>query len=197
MVSFDLTNSSYSQTQKEILEGAFRALRKASYSEVSINDVGAEQGHSTGLIYYHFDDKDRLFLELATAMAAQLKDTLESIQKESAKATLSTIAYTVAVEDEDSQDFYTVLFDLRSQGFLRAEYREYAGEISASILTSITTVVQDCTDHKDSSDATAKLTGLLLQRLECQLLFDSRIEEALEAEIQRTIEALTEPSKTN
>ncbi|WP_158547631.1 TetR/AcrR family transcriptional regulator [Haloferax sp. Atlit-6N] len=182
MIQFDLSSSSYSQTKQEILSGAFRALRKASYSAVAISDIGKEQQQSTGLIYYHFDDKNTLFVALADAMLTQLECELDHRHQTTAEFGLRDVTELLSITDNASRDFYTVLFDLRSQGFLRDEYRVHANRLSAIIRAQLHTVCPSLSEQR-----VAVFAGVLIQRLESQLLHDDDTATALEAELQRRL----------
>lgn len=58
---------------ERILEAAVTLFADRGFAAVSINDIAAETGTSTGLIYYHFKDKQELLQTAVEDAAAMLQ----------------------------------------------------------------------------------------------------------------------------
>jgi len=52
-------------TRKEIAEKAAQLFAQKGFAGTSISDISRETGYSKGHVYYHFENKEKLFLYLA------------------------------------------------------------------------------------------------------------------------------------
>src|ERR1700690_2782114 len=55
------------QTQKQILDGAYRLFRRRGYSRVTMDDIATEARFTKGTLYHHFKSKDQLLAEVLAA----------------------------------------------------------------------------------------------------------------------------------
>ncbi|UFT99239.1 TetR/AcrR family transcriptional regulator [Radiobacillus kanasensis] len=53
------------QVKKEIAHHASLLFTQKGYNQTSISDIAKTSGHSKGHIYYHFENKEKLFAQLA------------------------------------------------------------------------------------------------------------------------------------
>ncbi|MGE8205523.1 TetR family transcriptional regulator C-terminal domain-containing protein [Heyndrickxia sp. NPDC080065] len=53
------------KAKKEILENAFQIFSQKGYNQTSVGDISKASGYSKGHIYYHFQNKETLFVLLA------------------------------------------------------------------------------------------------------------------------------------
>ncbi|GIN84171.1 TetR family transcriptional regulator [Heyndrickxia sporothermodurans] len=54
-----------SKSKKDIMEKAFFLFSQKGYSQTSVGDISKASGYSKGHIYYHFENKEKLFVLLA------------------------------------------------------------------------------------------------------------------------------------
>ena len=53
------------QAKKDIMASAIRLFSRLGYNQTSVSDISRESGYSKGHIYYHFENKEKLFVLLA------------------------------------------------------------------------------------------------------------------------------------
>ena len=72
-----------SQTrQRRILEAAERVFSSNGYRQTSVDDIAAACATSKGGVYFHFPNKDAIFLALLNRMAALLRERAERAMAE-------------------------------------------------------------------------------------------------------------------
>ncbi|CQH45675.1 TetR family transcription regulator [Halobacterium hubeiense] len=114
-------------TRAAIMEATFDALAEHGYSDLTINQVSQRFAKSEGLIFYHYDGKDEILLEL-------LKYLLERVQKgrlpiaddvdpeTRLRALLDNILPTG--DEHQKRDYEKVLVELRTRAIHNEDYRE-------------------------------------------------------------------------
>ncbi len=75
------------KTRQSIMEAAIRQFSSHGYRETSVDDICAESGVSKGAFYYHFESKQKLFLELLEAWLKDFDHAVQSSGSESAPET--------------------------------------------------------------------------------------------------------------
>ena len=81
--------------KKEIMEKAFQLFSKKGYNQTSVSDISKASGYSKGHIYYHFKNKELLFVLLAQQT---MKDWHEKwMKKESTYLTATEKLYGIAL----------------------------------------------------------------------------------------------------
>jgi AcrR family transcriptional regulator len=104
--------------KEEILEAALLCFNKSGYYRTSIDDIAAKAKISKGGIYYHFNSKDELFVELfdfkVKQYFAQLDGYLQS-KKDSAERMLALAKRAGDVLKENS-DFFKFCLEFLSMG---------------------------------------------------------------------------------
>jgi AcrR family transcriptional regulator len=70
------------ETRAELVQAAGRAFAERGFHGASIEQIAAEAGYSTGAVYWHFKNKDELFLavfeDFASARIAELDEVRRS-----------------------------------------------------------------------------------------------------------------------
>ena len=63
------------QTHRRLLEAAERVFLKMGYQGATLDSIAADAGFTKGAVYWHFDSKEALFVELlATGMKRNVED---------------------------------------------------------------------------------------------------------------------------
>ena len=65
------------ETRTAILEAAADCFAENGYAETGVAEICHRAGVSRGALYYHFESKQAIFLELVDAQLAELKEALE------------------------------------------------------------------------------------------------------------------------
>jgi AcrR family transcriptional regulator len=64
--------------RSRLIETAIRLFSERPYEEVSVEDIAADAGVATGLLYYHFTDKQGLYAAGLELLAQQLKEHIDA-----------------------------------------------------------------------------------------------------------------------
>jgi AcrR family transcriptional regulator len=67
------------ETRGELIAAAARVFARRGFHGASVEQIARQAGYSTGAIYWHFRDKDDLFLAVYEAFAASLAQDFEEI----------------------------------------------------------------------------------------------------------------------
>ena len=69
------------QTHRRLLEAAERVFLKMGYQGATLDSIAADAGYTKGAVYWHFDSKEALFLELlATGMKRNAEDAQTRVE---------------------------------------------------------------------------------------------------------------------
>jgi AcrR family transcriptional regulator len=112
-------------TKEAIVQATYRALRKHRYSDLAVTDIAAEFDKSKSLIYYHYDSKDDLLLELLTYATDQLFEDIDSNTGQGHHNDLNCLLtlllpQSLSAERHDAQQ---ILFELRARALVDGAYR--------------------------------------------------------------------------
>lgn len=93
-----------SDTRIEILRAAAELFARRGFTRTSIADITSGLGLTKGALYFHFESKTALALEIAQAYFDVWRPILESVQKDGTRgiAALQTISKAVAREYRDN-----------------------------------------------------------------------------------------------
>ena len=65
--------------QRRILDAALRVFSRSAYRDASVDEVAGEARTSKGGVYFHFPNKEAIFLALLDRTAARLREKIESV----------------------------------------------------------------------------------------------------------------------
>jgi AcrR family transcriptional regulator len=136
-------DSPSADTEEEIMEATYRALRTHGYADLSISTIAEEFAKSKSLLYYHYDSKDDLlvaFLEYA------LDEFLSDIDIESGADPATDLrefleSLVGPPETDEQRDVLAILVDLRAQAVREGVYREQFTYIDTLLTTSLTRII--------------------------------------------------------
>jgi TetR/AcrR family fatty acid metabolism transcriptional regulator len=66
------------QRQRRILDAAQRVFSRRAYRDASVDEIADEAKTSKGGVYFHFPNKESIFLALLDRTAARLRDKIET-----------------------------------------------------------------------------------------------------------------------
>lgn len=115
-----------SETQREIMEATYCALRTRGYADLTIQAIADEFAKSKSLLYYHYDTKDDLlvdFLEYGLDRFAA-EDAVDPTDSPTAQLETFLDDFLPASLDDDQRALQVALFELRSQAPMNEAYRE-------------------------------------------------------------------------
>lgn len=105
------------------MEATSEALRKHSYSELSIQDIADKFEKSKSLLYHHYDGKDEILLEFMDYMLENFRDEVLSEERESPGEELRRDAF-MAFESKHDCGILKTLTELRTQGLRDERFQE-------------------------------------------------------------------------
>ena len=73
------TKEEAEQTQRIIVDAAFRVFQRKGYAATTMNDIAEEIGMSRGVVYWHFKNKTELFTYLLNECLDSIFDDLKKI----------------------------------------------------------------------------------------------------------------------
>jgi AcrR family transcriptional regulator len=163
-------------TKEALVQATYRALHEHGYSDLAVTDIAAEFDKSKSLIYYHYDSKDDLLLELLTYATDQL---IEDVNSNTGHGYRDDLAYLLTLLlpqslSAERQDAQQILFELRARALVDGAYRvqftrfdeRLARRIADVVSGGIAAGVFETTDPACIADhVLATVNGAALQRL--------------------------------
>lgn len=163
-------------TKEALVQATYRALREHGYSDLAVTDIAAEFDKSKSLIYYHYDSKDDLLLELLTYATDQLFEDIDSNTGQGHHNDLNCLLtlllpQSLSAERHDAQQ---ILFELRARALVDGAYRVQFTRFDECLSRRIEDIVADgiaagvfeTADPACISDhVLATVNGAALQRL--------------------------------
>jgi AcrR family transcriptional regulator len=110
-------------SREEIIEATNSALKKHSYSELSIQNIADEFDKSKSLLYHHYDGKDEILLDFLDHTLEQFREEVLSEEDKEFRERFEDKAF-MAFDICQDCDFLKTLTELRTQALRDERYRE-------------------------------------------------------------------------
>jgi AcrR family transcriptional regulator len=132
-------------TQTAIMDATYRALCEHGYSNLTIDKIDAEFEKSKSLLYYHYDDKDEILLNLLEYILDQfaIEDAVDPNDDPDIKLQALIEEFLPWTIDEEAAEFQIAVFELRSQALSDDAYREQFTRADALIEETIVDLIED------------------------------------------------------
>lgn len=164
------------QTRTAIMEATYRALCEHGYADLTIDRIDEEFEKSKSLLYYHYDDKDEILLNLLEYILDQfaVEDTVDPEDDPDIQLRTFIEAFLPWTLDEEADEFQTAVFELRSQALSDGDYREQFARADALLIRTIVSLIEDGieagTFREVDTERTAEhiystINGAMLRRL--------------------------------
>ena len=113
-------------TQTAIMEATYRALCEHGYANLTVDKINTEFAKSKSLLYYHYDDKDEILLNLLEYILDQfsVEDTVDPSDDPDIQLRTLIEEFLPWTLDGEDQEFQVAVFELRSQALSDDGYRE-------------------------------------------------------------------------
>ena len=113
-------------TQTAIMEATYRALCEHGYANLTVDKINAEFAKSKSLLYYHYDDKDEILLNLLEYILDQfsVEDTVDPSDDPDIQLRTLIEEFLPWTLDGEDPEFQVAVFELRSQALSDDGYRE-------------------------------------------------------------------------
>jgi AcrR family transcriptional regulator len=164
------------ETRTAIMEATYRALCEHGYADLTIDRIDEEFEKSKSLLYYHYDDKDEILLNLLEYILDQfaVEDTVDPEDDPDIQLRTFIEAFLPWRLDEEADEFQTAVFELRSQALSDGDYREQFARADALLIGTIVSLIEDGieagTFREVDTERTAEhiystINGAMLRRL--------------------------------
>lgn len=164
------------ETRTAIMEATYRALCEHGYADLTIDRIDEEFEKSKSLLYYHYDDKDEILLNLLEYILDQfaVEDTVDPEDDPDIQLRTFIEAFLPWTLDEEADEFQTAVFELRSQALSDGDYREQFARADALLIETIVSLIEDGigagTFREVDTERTAEhiystINGAMLRRL--------------------------------
>jgi AcrR family transcriptional regulator len=132
-------------TQTAIMEATYRALCEHGYSNLTIDAINAEFEKSKSLLYYHYDNKDEILLNLLEYILDQfaIEDTVDPDDDPDIKLRTFIEELLPWTLDEEATEFQIAVFELRSQALSEEAYREQFTRADALLKGTIVDLIEE------------------------------------------------------
>lgn len=162
-------------TRTAIMEATYRALCEYGYAQLTIDKINAEFEKSKSLLYYHYDDKDEIVLNLLEYILDQfaIEDTVDPNDDPDIQLQTFIETFLPWTLDGEDHEFQIAVFELRSQALSNEAYREQFTRaddlLRGSIADLIEAGIEDGTFRGVDADRAAEhvystINGAMLRR---------------------------------
>jgi AcrR family transcriptional regulator len=158
------------------MDATYRALCEHGYSNLTIDRIDAEFEKSKSLLYYHYDNKDEILLNLLEYILDQfaIEDAVDPNDDPDIKLQALIEEFLPWTIDEEATEFQIAVFELRSQALSNDAYREQFTRADALIVETIVDLIEEGIENGTFRDVDADrvaehvfstINGAMLRRL--------------------------------
>jgi len=163
-------------TQAAIMEATYRALCTHGYADLTIDAINDEFAKSKSLLYYHYDNKDEILLNLLDYILDQfaIEDTVDSNDDPDIQLRTLIESLLPLTLGGEKRAFQTAVLELRSQALSDEAYREQFARVDDLLVETIVGLLEDGIDdgtfrEVDTNQAAehvfSTINGAMLRRL--------------------------------
>jgi len=163
-------------TQAAIMDATYRALCEHGYADLTIEKINDEFAKSKSLLYYHYDNKDEILLNLLEYILDQfaIEDAVDPDDDPDIQLRTFVEGLLPWTPNDEEHEFQTAVFELRSQALSDDAYREGFTRaddlLRKTIIELIESGIEDGTFREVDPDRTAEhllstINGAMLRRL--------------------------------
>ena len=146
MASDPLFAAEPEETRTAILKATFDALAEHGYAALTIERISQHFPKSEGLVFYHYDGKDEVLLDLLDYLLDRFEAIGIPASADGDPATrLRSVLYQVipAAGEEGSDDYEKVLIELRSQAAHDERFRDCFNMSQDIFRDTVREIIQD------------------------------------------------------
>lgn len=152
--------------REEILAAAAAAVARRGFAGTRVADVASDLGISSGLVFYHFDTKERLLSEAFGYAAARDLERLDRVVARNGTAVARLRAVLRLYQPSGHAQGWTLDIEAWAEALRTPEIREASRELDRRWRAAIERVVQDGIRDRefavtDPAQAVLRITALL------------------------------------
>lgn len=163
------------ETRTAILKATFEALAEHGYADLTIDRIGEYFPKSEGVVFYHYDGKDDVLLDLLNYLLARFEQMGMPVSDDGDPETrLRTLFDPImpATGEQRRRDFEKVLIELRTQAAQDEDYRQCFNQSQDIFRETVRGIIQDGIESGDFKDSDPDLVADFLITLVSGDLFD-------------------------
>lgn len=156
-----------SDTQEAIMEATYSALQNCGYADLTIQAIADEFAKSKSLLYYHYDTKDDLLVDVLMDSLDRLsvEETVDSSKPPRAQLETFLDNMLPATLDEEDRAFRVTIVELRAQAPMDEAYREQFARADRLVRNTLTEILDGGIETGDFRDIDVPYTVDLLLSL--------------------------------
>ena len=162
-------------TKTAILKATFAALAEHGYADLTIDRISQHFHKSEGLVFYHYDGKDEVLLDLLDYLLERFVQIGMPVSddREPEVRLRSLFDQVISKSDEQrTQDYKIVLTELRMRAAQDKEFQELIDESQNIFRDNVKEILQDGVESGDFRDIDPDLVANFLTTLVSGEIFE-------------------------
>lgn len=136
-------------SRQEIIQAAVRCLLRDGYQSTSMDDIVRESGLSKGTLYWHFQNKKALFLEVFTYLLDQMMaDMVPLLKKEfPPDQKIQILLDSLKQVEGEASDLMTLPLNLMTDLFHDQDFLNHYREVISDLAQQTQQIIEDGIDQ--------------------------------------------------
>ncbi|WP_241768121.1 TetR/AcrR family transcriptional regulator [Haloferax sp. ATB1] len=155
-------------TKTEILKATFDALAEHGYANLTIDRISQHFSKSEGLVFYHYDGKDDVLLDLLNYLLSRFRQVGMPVSDDGDPETRLRSLFDQVIPEPDEQqirDYETVLTELRMRAAQDEAFQECFNQSQDVFRETIREILQDGIESGDFREMDPELVANFLVTL--------------------------------
>ncbi|ELZ93032.1 TetR/AcrR family transcriptional regulator [Haloferax sulfurifontis] len=155
-------------TKTEILKATFDALAEHGYANLTIDRISQHFSKSEGLVFYHYDGKDDVLLDLLNYLLSRFREVGMPVSDDGDPETRLRSLFDQVIPEPDEQqirDYETVLTELRMRAAQDEAFQECFNQSQDVFRETIREILQDGIESGDFREMDPELVTNFLVTL--------------------------------
>ncbi len=155
-------------TKTEILKATFDALAEHGYANLTIDRISQHFSKSEGLVFYHYDGKDDVLLDLLNYLLSRFRQVGMPVSDDGDPETRLRSLFDQVIPEPDEQqirDYETVLTELRMRAAQDEAFQECFNQSQDVFRETIREILQDGIESGDFREMDPELVTNFLVTL--------------------------------
>ncbi|MDS0242112.1 MULTISPECIES: TetR/AcrR family transcriptional regulator [Haloferax] len=155
-------------TKTEILKATFDALAEHGYANLTIDRISQHFSKSEGLVFYHYDGKDDVLLDLLNYLLSRFRQVGMPVSDDGDPETRLRSLFDQVIPEPDEQqirDYETVLTELRMRAAQDEAFQECFNQSQDIFRETIREILQDGIESGDFREMDPELVANFLVTL--------------------------------
>jgi len=181
-------------TRITILKATFAALAEHGYADLTVKRIGHYFPKSEGVVFYHYDDKDDILLDLLDYLLDRFEYIEMPVPDDGDPETrLRSLFDQIVAETDDQQirDYEKALMELRMRAAQDTEFQERFNQSQDVFRETIREIIQEGIESGDFRDVDPELVADFLLKLVSGGIFE-RVTAGVSRPIQSELDTYIE-----